>query len=136
MERQELLYLHLYLGKASSLLSFGHLKCEKDRGGWVAQLAERLTLAEVTISGISEFMSLCPASGLLLSTQSLLQILCPPLSAPPSLVLFLSKINKHFFKMLKGGQVFQPHVGHRVYLNKIKIEKEHILYSRFSNMFP
>ena len=55
---------------------------------WVAQLAECLTLAQVMIS---PFVSMSPTLGslLLACQQSLLRILCPPLSGPPP------KINKY-----------------------------------------
>ena len=50
------------------------------------------------------FMSLSPTSGSLLSAQSLLWILCLSLSLSlslcPSLTHALSKINKHFLKIL------------------------------------
>ena len=55
-------------------------------GTWVAQLVERPTSAQVMVSW---FVVLSPALGLLLSVQSLLQILCPPLSALPLLTLSL-----------------------------------------------
>ena len=63
----------------------------------MAQLVERLTLAQVMISW---FMSSSPMSGSVLTALSLelLWILCLPLSAPPivhTLSLSLSKINKH-----------------------------------------
>ena len=64
----------------------GHVQKEFEPwGSWVAQLVECLTSAHVMIS---QFVSLSPASGSLLSAQSPLQILCsPPLSASPPLVL-------------------------------------------------
>ena len=46
-------------------------------GAWVAQSVEHPTLAQVMISW---FMSSSPASGSVLTAQSLLQILCLPLS--------------------------------------------------------
>ena len=67
-------------------VSFKHCLC---RSTWVAQLVKHLTLAQVVIS---RFMSSSPASGLLLSVQSLLGILSPSLSVPPQLMLSL-KIN-------------------------------------------
>ena len=51
-------------------------------GGWVAWSVERPTSAQATISGLA---SSSASSGLLLSLQSLLRILCPLLSAPPVL---------------------------------------------------
>ena len=64
----------------------------------MAQLVKRLTLAQVMIS---QFLSLSPMSGSMLTAQSLepaLDSVSPSLSAPPLLVLCLfpslSKINK------------------------------------------
>ena len=54
-------------------------------GTWAAQSVECLTSARVMISW---FVGLSPASGSLLSAQSLLQIFCPHLSAPPPLSLY------------------------------------------------
>ena len=48
-------------------------------GTWVAQSVECPTSAQVMIS---QFVSSSPTSGCLLSAQSPLQILCPPLSVP------------------------------------------------------
>ena len=62
-----------------------------DGGTWVAQSAEHLMSAQVTIL---RFVSSSPILGSLLSAQSLLQILCPSLSAPPLLALSLKKLNK------------------------------------------
>ena len=55
-------------------------------GHWVAQLVECLTAAQVMIS---RFLRSSPPSGLWLSAQNPLQVLCPPLflSAPPPLIL-------------------------------------------------
>ena len=66
----------------------------RSRGTWVAQLVKHLTSAQVMIS---RFLGSSPMSGSLLSAQSLLRILCLPLSVPPLLVLSLSlsKTNKH-----------------------------------------
>ena len=65
-------------------------------GAWVAQLVKCLTSARVMIS---QFVSLSPTSGSVLTAQSwkLLQILCLPLSLhlPHSCSVSLSKINKH-----------------------------------------
>ena len=60
---------------------------------WVVQSVERPTLAQVMTSW---FMSLSPASGSLLLAQSLLWILCSPLSLhlPCSYSLPLSLKNK------------------------------------------
>ena len=63
------------------------------RGAWVAQLVERLTSAQVTISW---FVSSSPASGSVLIAGSLepaSDSVSPSLSAPPPLVLGLSKMN-------------------------------------------
>ena len=59
----------------------------QNRVAQVAQLVKRLTSAQVIIS---QFVSLSPEPGSRLSSQSLLQTLCPPLSAPPLLFLSLS----------------------------------------------
>ena len=66
-------------------------------GAWVAQSVKQLTSAQVTISW---FMGLSPASGSVLTVQSLAPAsdsVSPSLSVPPLLVLCLclSKINKH-----------------------------------------
>ena len=65
-------------------------------GTWVAQLIRRPTSAQVMIL---RFVGLSPTLGSLLSAQSPLQILCPPLSLflPCSLSLSLSFKGKHFF---------------------------------------
>ena len=71
------------------------------RGAWVAQSAERPTSAQVVSSW---FVSSSPASGLLLSAQTPLRILCLlslSLSAPSLLTLSLSKINKTLKKKKK-----------------------------------
>ena len=57
----------------------------------MAQSVKCLTSAQVMISW---FVSLSPTSGSVLTAWSLLQISCLALSAPPLLVLSLSKINK------------------------------------------
>ena len=62
------------------------------RGAWVAQSVKNLTLAQITISW---FMGSSPTLGPALMAQSLLQILCLPLSVPPLLMLSLTQINKH-----------------------------------------
>ena len=65
------------------------------RGSWVAPLVKHLTLAQVMISC---FLSSRLALGSVLTAQSLepaLDSVSPSLSAPPSLMLCLSKINRH-----------------------------------------
>ena len=64
-----------------------NLKFSQYGGAWVAQSVECLTLAQVMIS---QFVSSSPASGSMLTTQSLLGILDLVLSLCLSL-----KINKH-----------------------------------------
>ena len=62
---------------------------------WVAQSVKHLTLVRVTISG---FVSSSSMSSSVLTAQSLepaSDSVSPSLSAPPLLVLCLSKINKH-----------------------------------------
>ena len=75
----------------------------KNRGvvAWVAQSVKHLTWAQVMIS---QFVNSSPLSGSVLTAQSLLGILCLPLSAPPPTphTLSLAKINKHFFKLIYG----------------------------------
>ena len=59
-------------------------------GTWVAQSVKRPTSAQVMIS---QFVSLSPVSGSVLTAQSLepaLDSVSPSLSAPPQLVLCLS----------------------------------------------
>ena len=59
-------------------------------GAWVAQSVKRPTSAQVTIS---RFMSSSPASGSVLTAQSLgaaLDSVAPSLSAPPPLMFCLS----------------------------------------------
>ena len=63
--------------------------------GHLGGLVECLTWSQVRIL---QFVSLNPTSGLLLSAQSLLQILCPLLSLPLPCSCSLSKMNKHFKK--------------------------------------
>ena len=64
----------------------------------MAQLVQHPTLAQVMVS---QFMNLSPTSGLLLSVQSLLQILCPPFSAPPLLTLSLIEMSLSKINILK-----------------------------------
>ena len=69
-------------------------------GAWVAQSAKCPTSAQVTIS---QFMGSSPASGSVLTAQSLEPVsdsVSPSFSAPPLLALCLSKINK-YLKNLK-----------------------------------
>ena len=61
----------------------------------MAQLVKRPTSAQVMIS---QFLSSSPASGSLLSAQSPLWILCPPLSVSLQLVLSLSLSKQTNFK--------------------------------------
>ena len=69
-----------------------NLKTILSWGAWVAQSVKCLTIAQVMIS---RFVSSNPASGSMLTAQSLLGILSPTLSAPPLLTLSLSfKTNK------------------------------------------
>ena len=74
----------------------------------MAQLVKRLTMAQVTIS---PFVSSRPASGCVLTAQSLepaSDSVSPSLFAPTPLVLCLSlslsKMNKHFLKNLQSVQ--------------------------------
>ena len=64
------------------------------RGAWAAQLVEDPTSAQVMAS---QFVSLCPVWGSLLSMQKPLQILCPPLSLPLPHSHTLSPQNKQTF---------------------------------------
>ena len=67
-------------------------------GAWVAQSVKHLTSAQVIIS---QFVGLTPALGSVLTAQSLEPAsvsVSPSLSAPPLLILCLSKISvKNFF---------------------------------------
>ena len=63
------------------------------RGAWVAQLTVQLWLTQVMIS---QFVSSSPTLGSVLTAQSLepaSDSVSPSLSAPPLLMLCLSKIN-------------------------------------------
>ena len=65
------------------------------RGTWVAQLGKHLTSTQIMIL---QFMGSSPTLGSGLTAQSLepaLDSVSPSLSAPPTLMLCLSKINKH-----------------------------------------
>ena len=69
---------------------------------WVAQSVKRLTSAQVMNS---QFVGLSPASGSVLTAQSLepaLDSVSPSLSAPPPLMLCLyQKMNKHLKKRVE-----------------------------------
>ena len=81
-------------GKGLGEREVSGLKTERSRGAWVAQLVEHPTSAQVMIS---RFMSSSPASGSLLTAQSLepaSDSVSPSLSAPPLLTLNLSLKNK------------------------------------------
>ena len=72
-------------------------------GAWVAQSVELPASAQVTIS---RSVGSSPASGSVPTAQSLEPVsdsVSPSLSAPPQLVLSLSKINKHSGRL--GGAV-------------------------------
>ena len=74
----------------SLCLSVSLSKLNKHWGAWVAQSVERPTLAQVTIS---RSVSSSPASGSVLTVQSLKPVsdsVSPSLSAPPMLALCLS----------------------------------------------
>ena len=74
-------------------------KKRKSRGTWVAEFVEHPTLAQVMVSQVP---SSSPTSGLLLSVQSPLWILCLLLCLCPSPTFMhsFSKINKHLKKNL------------------------------------
>ena len=64
-------------------------------GAWVAQSVKRLTSAQVMIS---QFVSMSPASGPVLTAQSMepaSDSVSPSFSAPPLLTLSFSLKNKH-----------------------------------------
>ena len=73
-------------------------------GSWMAQLVEHWTSAQAMIS---QFVSLSPTSGCVLTVQSLLRILCPPLSLPlPHLgSVCISLKSKYTFKKVKKGHL-------------------------------
>ena len=80
-------------------ISVKQTKIEGIWSTWVAQLVEHLTLAQVMIS---QFVNSSPASGLLLSVQSLLWIFCSPLYFCPSPPIpSHPKINKTLEKFKK-----------------------------------
>ena len=84
-------------------LRHGGLNHLPERGAWVAQSVELPASAQVMIS---RFVSSSPASGSVLTAQSLepaSDSVSPSLSALPPLVLSLSlsKINKHLKKLNK-----------------------------------
>ena len=69
-------------------------KCQEYQGAWVAPLVKRPTLARVMIS---QFVGSSPASGSVLTAQSLepaSDSVSPSLSAPPLSMLCLSLKNK------------------------------------------
>ena len=69
-------------------------KQDRNRGTWVAQSVKRLTSAQVMIS---QFVGLSPASGSVLTAQSLEPVsdsVSPSLSAPPLLTLCFSPAQK------------------------------------------
>ena len=73
-------------------------------GAWVTQSVERPTLAQVMIS---QFVSLSPASGFVLTAQGLepaSSSVSPSPSAPPPLVLCLSQKNEYFKKKTGRGE--------------------------------
>ena len=65
------------------------LRISKGAPRWHSRLSVRLLISAQVM--ISQFVSSSPASGSVLMVQSLLGILSLPLSAPPLLVLCLSK---------------------------------------------
>ena len=71
----------------------GHVNAGGSWGAWVAQWVKHLTLTQVMISW---FVSLSPTSGPLLSPKTLLQIPCPPLSAPFLLALLTDDAPSRF----------------------------------------
>ena len=79
-------------------------------GAWVAQSARRPTSAQVMIS---QSVSSSPTSGSVLTAQSLepaSDSVSPSLSAPPLLMICLSKINKClkiFLKKIKENCLFE-----------------------------
>ena len=75
---------------------------------------------------ISQFVGLSPMSGSLLSVQSLLWILCPPLSLPLPCFLSLSKIN---IKNMKNRGAW---VGHLVK----HLTSAQVMISRFVGSSP
>ena len=82
----------LSISFSMSLTFKSYTKNRHLQGAWVAQSVKHPTSAQVMIS---RFVSLSPTLGSLLSTQSLLQILCPPSPLCPSPALSFSKINNH-----------------------------------------
>ena len=73
-----------------------HFKYKYYRGAWVAQSVKRLTSAWVMTL---QFVGLSPTLGSVLTARSLKPAsdsVSPPLSAPPLLMLSLSKINIYF----------------------------------------
>ena len=91
------LFLFMINIKIPQPLLISHKILEDLWGAWVAQLVKPPTLAQVMIS---RFVGSSPASGSVLTAQSLEPVsdsVSPSLSAPPLFMLCLSvsKINKH-----------------------------------------
>ena len=88
----------------TSALPIPHQKNSGKKGIWVAQSVKCLTSAQVVIS---QFVSLGPALGSLLSARSRSQILCLPLPLSLALPRLLSLKNtetlKTFFEMQAGA---------------------------------
>ena len=79
-------------------------KSGRARGRLGGSVVERPTSAQVMIS---QFVSSSPASGSVPTARSpepALRSVSPSLSAPPPLVLFLSRINKHLKKKKRSGK--------------------------------
>ena len=90
-------YEHLTVSFPSSSLGRDELE-PPDRGAWVAQLVMRPISAQIMIS---QLVSSSLASGSVLTAQRLdpaSNSVSPSLSAPPLLMLSLSKMNKHYKK--------------------------------------
>ena len=84
----QILHIHYFI-QSSQFQGYSY-----SGGTWVAQSVKRLTSAQVRISG---FMSSSPASGSVLTAQSLgpaSDSVSPPLSAPPPFLLHLSLSQK------------------------------------------
>ena len=92
------------------------------QGTWVAQLVKCLTLAQVMIS---QFVSSSPLSGSLLSAQSLLCILCPPLSLPlpHTLALKNKQKKKYCFGIVINYRLFRSHIQVKYFKVTTKIMK-------------
>ena len=87
-------------------------------GSWVVQSVKRPTSAQVMIS---LFMSSGPASGSVLTAQSLEPASdsgSPSLSVPPPLMLCLSVKNKHLKKLKENISIlWYPELGTIIYAN-------------------